>query len=107
MKFAGDSIAFFKELYEHPNEDAWWKARNARVAQYNIKPAILVTGGLFDAEDCFGAWNLYKAIRAQSPETNARLVMGPWYHGEWSSNDGTHLGNIDFGANTSIWYQNN
>ncbi len=38
----------------------------------NIKPAILVVGGLFDAEDCFGAWNLYKAIRTQSPETNAR-----------------------------------
>ncbi len=54
------------------------------VAQYHIKPAILVTGGLFDAEDCFGAWNLYKAIRTQSPETNARLVMGPWYHGQWA-----------------------
>ncbi len=34
LKFTGDSIAFFKEMYKHPNEDAWWKARNARVAQY-------------------------------------------------------------------------
>ncbi len=106
LKFTGDSIAFYQELYQHPNEDAWWKARNARVAQYNIKPAILITGGLFDAEDCYGAWNLYKAIRAQSPGTNARLVMGPWYHGQWSSADGTHLGNISFGSNTSIWYEN-
>jgi uncharacterized protein len=106
LKFTGDSIAFFKELYDHPNYDAWWKARNARVAQYHIKPAILVTGGLFDAEDCFGAWNLYKAIRSQSPETNARLVMGPWYHGQWSSPEGSHLGNIDFGSNTVITYQN-
>jgi hypothetical protein len=105
LKLAGDSIAFFRELYGHPNEDAWWKARNARVAQYHIKPAILVVGGLFDAEDCFGAWNLYKAIRSQSPETNSRLVMGPWYHEEWSSNDGTHLGNIYFGSNTSQTYQ--
>ena len=69
-------------------------------------PPSLLSGGLFDAEDCFGAWNLYKAIRAQSPETNARLVMGPWYHGQWSSTDGTHLGNIDFGSNTSVTYQN-
>jgi uncharacterized protein len=106
LKLTGDSIAFFRELYDHPNEDAWWKARNARVAQYHIKPAILVTGGLFDAEDCFGAWNLYKAIRAQSPETNARLVMGPWYHGQWSSGEGTRLGNIEFGSNTAITYQN-
>ncbi len=106
LKFTGDSIAFFRELYQHPNEDAWWKARNARVAQYNIRPAILVTGGLFDAEDCYGAWNLYKAIRTQSPETNAHLVIGPWYHGQWGSGDGSHLGNIFFGSNTAIWYQN-
>ena len=106
LKFAGDSIAFFKEMYQHPNEDDWWKMRNARVAQYNIKPAILVVGGLFDAEDCFGAWNLYKAIRTQSPETNARLVMGPWYHDQWKLSDGTHLGNMNFESNTSVTYQN-
>ena len=106
LKFTGDSIAFFKELYLHPDYDDWWHARNARNAQYHIEPAILVVGGLFDAEDCFGAWNLYKAIRKQSPETNAKLVMGPWYHGQWGSIDGTHMGNIDFGSNTSVTYQN-
>jgi putative CocE/NonD family hydrolase len=106
LKLTGDTIAFWKELYQHPNLDDWWKARNARVAMYDIKPAILVTGGLFDAEDCFGAWNLFKAIRSQSPSTNSHLVMGPWYHGQWASNDGTHLGNVRFGSNTSFWYQN-
>ena len=105
LKFTGDSIAFYQEIYQHPNEDTWWQARNARVAQYHINPAVLVTGGLFDAEDCYGAWNLYKAIRAQSPETNVKLVMGPWYHGQWGSEDGTHLGNIYFGSNTSVTYQ--
>ncbi len=105
LKFTGDSIAFFKEIYQHPDYDVWWQARNARNAQYEIKPAILIVGGLFDAEDCFGAWNLYKAIRKQSPETNAKLVMGPWYHGQWGSIDGTHLGNIEFGSNTSLTYQ--
>ncbi|HMH34525.1 MAG TPA: CocE/NonD family hydrolase [Puia sp.] len=107
MKLSGDSIAFWKELYAHPNEDAWWKARNARVAMYDIKPAILVVGGLYDAEDCYGAWNLFKAIKQQSPQTNSRLVMGPWFHGQWSGNDGTRVGNVDFGSNTSFWYQNN
>jgi uncharacterized protein len=107
LKLTGDSIAFWKELYQHPNYDAWWQARNARVAMQDVKPAMLVTGGLFDAEDCFGAWNLYKAIVAQSPATNSHIVMGPWYHGEWGSNDGTHLGNVQFGSNTSWWYQNN
>ena len=104
--YSGDSLAFLRDMYAHPNLDEFWKARNARVAMYHIKPAMLVVGGLFDAEDCFGAWNLFKAIRQQSPQTNARLVMGPWYHGQWGSNDGTHLGNAHFGSNTSFWYQN-
>jgi putative CocE/NonD family hydrolase len=94
-------------MYAHPNYDDWWKARNARNAMYNIKPAVLVVGGLFDAEDCFGAWNLYKAIEKQSPSTNNKLVMGPWYHGQWGSRDGSFLGNIKFGSNTSFWFQNN
>jgi putative CocE/NonD family hydrolase len=107
LKLTGDSIPFWKELYQHPNLDDWWKARNARVAMNDIKPAILVVGGLFDAEDCFGAWNLYKAIRSQSPGTNSHLVMGPWYHGQWSSivSPGSHLGNVYFGSNTSTTYQ--
>ena len=107
LRLAGDSIAFWKDLYQHPNRDAWWQARNARVALHDIKPAMLVVGGLYDAEDCFGAWNVYKALKAQSPGTNSHIVMGPWYHGEWASNDGTHLGNVQWGSNTSFWYQNN
>ena len=107
LKLTGDSIAYWKELYKHPNRDAWWQARNARVALYDIKPAMLVTGGLYDAEDCFGAWHVYKALKDQSPATNSHIVMGPWYHGEWASNDGTHLGNVQWGSNTSAWYQNN
>jgi predicted acyl esterase len=94
-------------LYAHPNYDEWWQSRDARRAMFNIKPAMLVVGGLFDAEDCYGAWNLYKAIEKQNPDTHNKIVMGPWYHGQWSSNDGSRLGNIRFGDNTSVWYQNN
>lgn len=105
--YMGDSIRFWKELYAHPDYDDWWKARNARTAMYNIKPAMLVVGGLFDAEDCFGAWNLYKAIEKQNPSASNKLVMGPWFHGQWASRDGSFLGNIKFGSNTALWYQNN
>ena len=100
----GDSIPFWKDLYNHPNYDAWWQARNARNALYEIKPAMLWVGGLFDAEDCFGAWNAYKAAEKQSPQTNNRLVMGPWYHGQWTR-DGSFLGNVRYGVNTSQYYQ--
>ncbi len=105
-KLIGDSVAFWKELYAHPNYDAWWKARDARNATKNLKPAVLWVGGLFDAEDTWGAWNAYKAAEQNNPgKAFNKLVMGPWYHVQWANNDGTHLGNIHFGSNTSLWYQ--
>lgn len=106
-KYMGDSIAFWHDLMNHPNYDSWWRARNVRNFIQNIKPATLLVGGLFDAEDCFGAWNTYKAIETKSPATNNRLVMGPWYHGGWVRSDGSKLGNVYFGSNTSEWYQKN
>ena len=102
----GDSIKFWHELNQHPTYDAWWKARNARTGLYNVKPAMLWVGGLFDAEDCFGAWNAYKATEKQSPATNSRLVMGPWYHGQWTRK-GDYLGNVRFGSNTGTYFQQN
>ena len=102
----GDSIKFWHEMYTHPNYDDWWKARNARVGLYNVKPAMLWVGGLFDAEDCWGAWNSYKATESQSPQTNSKIVMGPWYHGQWSR-EGSFLGNVRFESNTSDYFQKN
>lgn len=103
-RLMGDSVAFWKDLYAHPNQDDWWKARNVRPFLKNVQPVMLEVGGTFDAEDCFGAWNTYKAIEKQSPRANNRLVMGPWYHGQWASNDGTHLGHVRFNSNTAEWY---
>ncbi len=107
-KLMGDSIAFWNDLMNHPNYSEWWKNRNDRNYVQNISSKIptLIVGGLFDAEDCFGAWNLYKAIESKAKNKN-QLVMGPWYHGQWGSKDGTHLGNVAFGSNTSEWYQQN
>jgi putative CocE/NonD family hydrolase len=107
-EYMGDSIAFWKDVYAHPNYDEWWQARNTRnfVEHIPSSTATMVVGGLFDAEDCFGAWNLYKAIE-QKAKNNNKLVIGPWYHGQWSSRDGSQMGNIHFGSNTAEWYQNN
>ncbi len=106
-RFMGDSIKFWHDLMNHPTYDAFWKARNPRNFVTDVKPAILVVGGLFDAEDLFGAWRLYQAIETKSPNTNNKVVMGPWYHGQWASNNGTHLGNVQFNSKTNEWYQQN
>ena len=102
----GDSIRFWHQMNDHPHYDAWWQARNARNGLYNVKPAMLWVGGLFDAEDCWGAQNAYKACEKQSPQTTSSLVLGPWYHGQWSR-EGSFLGNVRFGSNTSDYFQKN
>ncbi len=107
-KLMGDSIQFWKDLMAHPNYDQFWQDRNARKNVSVISPniATLVVGGLFDAEDCYGAWNLYKAIESKAKNNN-KIVMGPWSHGQWGQNDGTKLGNVQWGSNTSEWYGKN
>lgn len=107
-KLMGDSIKFWKDLMSHPNYDAWWKARDARANVQFISQDIptLVVGGLYDAEDCYGAWNLYKAIEKKTKNNN-KIVMGPWYHGQWARTDGSFLGNVQWGSNTSEWYGKN
>lgn len=107
-KLMGDSVEFWKDLYAHPNYDQWWQVRNTRKYVQHIPDGVatLVVGGLFDAEDCFGAWELYKSIERKAHNNN-KLVMGPWSHGGWSRNSGEYLGNVRFGSNTAKWYQEN
>ncbi len=99
-------IPFWNDLMEHPDMDAWWQARNPRPHLKNIRPAVLTVGGLFDAEDCFGAWNVYQSIEKQNPASvSNRLVMGPWRHGGWARDTGDKLGNIRFGQANSAFFQ--
>lgn len=105
-KYEMNKIPFWNDLMVHPNYDAWWQARNPRPHLKNIQPAVMTVGGLFDAEDCWGAWNLYKAIEKLNPPTHAnRIVMGPWVHGGWARGMGERLGNVSFGAQTSPFYE--
>ena len=100
-----DSSKIWNQYLQHTSKDTFWQARNLRPHLKNIKPAVLVVGGWYDAEDMFGALETYKAIETQSPGNNNRLVMGPWTHGAWSRGDWTKFAGIEFGSNTSAAFQ--
>ncbi len=95
----------WNEYLEHATNDAYWKARNIRPHLKNIKLATLIAGGWFDAEDMFGALNTYEAIEQQNPINNNKLVMGPWTHGAWESNDWSAFDTYNFETNTSAYFQ--
>lgn len=104
--YFGDSIAFWKDLMSHPNYDDFWQARNPRPHLKNIQPAVLTVGGWFDAEDSFGPLAVYEAIEEQNPpSTSNRLLMGPWYHGQWAGGVAENMGNVHWGFNTAEKYK--
>ena len=100
-----DSSKIWNEYLAHTTKDEYWQARNIRPHFTNIKPAVLVIGGWFDAEDMFGALKTYEAISQQSPATLASIVMGPWTHGAWSRNEWSSFGGTQFGTNTNLFIQ--
>ena len=106
-KYMADSIKFWNDLFKHPNLDTFWRARQILPHLTNVKPAVMVVGGLFDAEDTYGTFETYKAIEKQNPNANNILVAGPWYHGGWVRSTGSSLGDIQFGQATSTYYQQN
>ena len=95
----------WNEYLRHDTYDDYWKARNIRPYLKNIKPAVMVVGGWFDAEDLYGALNTYEAIEKQNPINKNYLVMGPWTHGAWAGGNWSKFTTYDFGANTSKYYQ--
>jgi putative CocE/NonD family hydrolase len=99
------NIAFWDEVTQHPNYDAFWKARSLPQHLKNIKPAVMVVGGWFDAENLYGALHTYEATAKNNPAAPVTLVMGPWFHGGWSRSEGDKLGDVNFGAHTSAYYR--
>jgi putative CocE/NonD family hydrolase len=84
--------------------DDYWQARNIRPHLTNIRPAVLVVGGWFDAEDMFGSLRTYEAIEQQSPHNDNHIIMGPWTHGGWAAGSWTKFGALNFGQNVNDYY---
>ena len=105
-KYLGDSIKFWNDAFAHPNYDQFWKSRDPRQYLKNVKPAVMTVGGWFDAEDLYGTLNTYKAIETQNPQTSENtIVMGPWSHGQWAFGKGENLGNVYWGVDANLFFQ--
>jgi len=88
------------EFLAHPTYDAFWQARNLLPHLQNVHCAVLVVGGWYDAEDLYGTLETYRAIKRLNPSINAKLVMGPWAHGDWGYDAGEKLGHVSFHSKT-------
>lgn len=99
-----DTLDFWNEILNHPDYDEYWKERSLEPYLTDIQPAILVVGGEYDTDDCYGALNTYKLIMKNSPDTDLHFVYGPWTHGGWHEKNYEGLGGLKFGENLSAYF---
>ena len=106
-KFYDSTNVFMEQIKTHVTYDEFWKSRGIIQHLKDIKPATMIVGGLFDAEDLYGPFNTYKSIEKNSDNYNT-VVFGPWSHGDWArSKDRQVVGNIHFGDSISDHFQKN
>jgi putative CocE/NonD family hydrolase len=95
----------FNDQFKHDTYDDYWKVRDLSQHMKNVKCAVLVVGGWFDAEDLSGPYRTFNAINKFNPDTPTTLVEGPWVHGGWSRGEGSRLGEVQFNAQTSAYFR--
>ena len=59
-RYYKEDNVFWQQLKEHPNYDEFWRSRGIIQHLKDIKPAVMVVGGLFDAEDLYGPFETYE-----------------------------------------------
>lgn len=104
-RFFTASTRLWDDQFKNDTYDDYWKARDLSQHMKNVRCAVLVVGGWFDAEDLMGPYRTFYAINKFNPETPTTLVEGPWVHGGWSRGDGSHLGDVQFNAKTAAYFR--
>ena len=98
--------SFWNDIVEHPDYDSYWQAHCSTSSLGKIRPAVMIVGGLYDAEDNYGTWTTWRQIAKQSPKTPLYLVEAPWYHHGWGNSGYQHLDDAWFGAGTAAYFIN-
>ena len=103
--YEGQMTQVWQNVIQHPDYDDFWKSINVARSLGNVTIPVLNVAGWFDSPDRYGAIATYQTIEEKNRENHSTLVVGPWRHGGWRADDGSTLGNIQFGAKTSEYVQ--
>ncbi|MEM6287252.1 MAG: CocE/NonD family hydrolase [Bacteroidota bacterium] len=105
-RFFGGENDLWQEIIENDTYNAYWQARTPLPHLRDVQPAVLVTGGWFDAQDLYGPLKTYATLEANNA-TPSFLAMGPWWHGGWARGAGDRYGDLYFEQETADWYREN
>ena len=102
-----EQLGFAAKLMNHPAYDEFWQdqAMDKILAKEHVTVPTMLVHSLWDQEDIYGNIALYKALKAQQPDTsNIYLVIGPWFHHQQRL-DGSAIGPIRFGSDTAEYFR--
>ena len=95
----------WRDFTEHPNYDGFWQRQAMKPYLKRVTMPTLNVAGWWDQEDFYGPVTIYRALETHDTNDQNSLVVGPWWHGGWSSGTGQKIGVIDFGSATSEYFR--
>ena len=104
LKYFADDVPTWNDHMTHGTYDEYWQARNVPKDLDHVTHPVLIVAAWFDAQDFFGPFRMYHAMKARNA-ANMTLVVGPWLHGGWGRGPGDALGRITFASNTAERYR--
>lgn len=89
----------------HAAYDEYWRAGATLPHLTKVTVPTLNVVGWWDAENLGGALDIYDKLEPLDQHDRNRIVVGPWAHGQWSGGPRDHLGEYQFGSDTTAYYQ--
>jgi putative CocE/NonD family hydrolase len=107
-KYEHGALPFWNDIMQHPNYDEFWR-KEAWVNQLHSSTVPNLNGaGVWDQEDPWGPWQIFRHAEEHDPDNTNFMVAGPWFHGEWATPTGDRLGMIPFGGHkTALEFRQN
>jgi uncharacterized protein len=105
LKYFSDDVPTYKDHMLHGTYDEYWQARNVPKDLGGVNHPVLIVAAWFDAQDFYGPFRMYRALKEKNPGNKTTLVVGPWLHGGWARGDGDTLGRIAFASKTAEYFR--
>ena len=98
-------IPTWNSFVQHPSYDSYWQKNSPLNYVHYPQIPMLHVGGYFDQEDMNGPQLMYGFMEQKDSFNRNYLVLGPWFHGQWSRMKADSLGKIAFESNTAEYFQ--
>ncbi|UPG85496.1 CocE/NonD family hydrolase [Luteibacter aegosomatis] len=107
-RYGMEQLGFWNKVVAHPAYDDFWsqQAVDKILGREPVSVPTMIVASLWDQEDIYGAFAVYKAMAPHDDAHRLFLVAGPWFHGQ-EIGDGSSLGAVRFGADTGLYFRQN